>query len=157
MGTVGPVPGSADNGLSSLHALNHLAESGVLTVQMGSVVHHDEELAACGIGPLGPGHGQNTGGVLQIVLKAVHGELALDAVARAAHSSAVRVAALDHESGDHPVENGAVIKALADEGDKVVYGVGRDLGIELRLDGALVGLDGDDGILHGKFLLMIAE
>ena len=48
----------------------------------------------------------------QIVLEAVVGKLALDAVARAAHAVAVGAAALDHKALDDPVEDQAVIKAL---------------------------------------------
>ena len=48
----------------------------------------------------------------QIVLEAVVGKLALDAVARAAHAVAVGAASLDHKALDDPVEDQAVIKAL---------------------------------------------
>ena len=58
--------------------------------------------------------------MIQVVLEAVLGELALDAVARAAHACAVRVAALDHEAVNDPVEDEAVIKALFYETDKII-------------------------------------
>lgn len=57
-------------------------------------------------------HGEYAGGVLQVVLEAVHSELTLYAVAGAAHAGAFRVAALDHEARDDAVEDGAVIKAF---------------------------------------------
>ena len=60
-------------------------------------------------------------------------------------------AALDHEPGDDPVEDGAIIETLLYQVDEVVHRVGGHLGIELHLDDAPGGLDGDDGILHWKF------
>ena len=73
---------------------------------------HDEELGACGVRVHCTGHGENALGMCQIVLKAVVGELALDAVSRAAHSVAVRASALDHESLDHTVEDQSVVESL---------------------------------------------
>ena len=87
----------------------------------------------------------------QVVLEAVCGELALDAVAGAAHTGAFRVAALNHKAGDDPVEDGAVIETLLYQVDEVIHRVGGHFGIELYLDSAPGGLDGDDGILHWKF------
>ena len=88
--------------------------------------------------------------MLQIVLEAVCGKLAADAVAGAAHADALRVAALDHKAGDDAVKDHAVVKALADQRNKVIDGIGRDLGVKLRLDDAAVlHFDGDDWI-HGK-------
>ena len=46
----------------------------------------------------------------------------------------VGVAALDHEAGDDPVEDQAVIEAVLHQSDEVGHGVGRDFGIQLRLD-----------------------
>ena len=87
--------------------------------------------------------------MLQIVLEAVRGELALDAVAGTAHAGALRVAALDHKAGDDAVEDQSVVKSLADEGNKVVDGVRRDFGIKLSLDNvAVFHFKGDYGITH---------
>ena len=115
---------------------------------MRSVIDHDEELAACAVRALASCHGEYAGGVLQIVLEAVHSELTLDAVAGAAHAGAFRVAALDHEARDDAVEDGAVIKALLNEGNKVVDRVRRNLGVKLRLDGTAGGLESNNRILH---------
>ena len=126
------------------------AEGSVLAVQMGRRRHHDEELAAGAVRVPWPGHGQHTGGVAQIVLgEAVAGELALDVVAGAAHAVAVGTAALDHEAGDHPVEDQAVIKAPVGQGDEIVDRVGGLLGVQLAgHDGAVFHGDGNDGVLH---------
>ena len=42
-----------------VHALGDFAEGGVLTVQEVPVGVHDEELAACRVHGLGPGHGEH--------------------------------------------------------------------------------------------------
>ena len=101
---------SARDGIDDVHAFGHLAERGVLLVEVRSVHVHDEKLAAGGVRIHGAGHGQHAAGVLEVVLEAVARELALDAVARAAHAGAGRVAALDHEAGDDAVEDHAVVK-----------------------------------------------
>ena len=69
--------------------------------------------------------------MLHRVVDAVGGELTLDAVSRAAESQALGVSALDHEAGNHPVENQSVIKAAVCQGDKIPHGLGRRLGIQL--------------------------
>ena len=115
---------------------------------------HDEELAAGAVGHHGARHTQDAALVLQLVFEAVAGELALDGIARAAHAGALGVAALDHEAGDDAVEDHAVIKALFDQGDEVVDGVGGDLRIELGADdAAVIHLNGDDGV-HMDYLLI---
>ena len=63
-------------------------------------------------------------------------ELVGELVAGAAGAGAGRVAALDHEIGDHAVEGGAVVERLAGLGafgqaDEVLHGVGRLVGEEL--------------------------
>ena len=146
--SVGPIARGGNDGLCDIDALGDLAECGILAVEMGGVIDHDEELAACAVRALASCHGENAGGVLQIVLEAVHSELTLDAVAGAAHAGAFRVAALDHEARDDAVEDGAVIKALLNEGNKVVDRVRRNLGVKLRLDGAAGGLESNNRILH---------
>ena len=90
---------------------------------------HDEELAARGVGRLRTRHGDHAALVAEVVLHAVELELALDAVAGAAGAGALRAAALDHEAGDDPVEDQAVIEALVGQGDEVVDGVGSNLRI----------------------------
>ena len=105
---------------------------------MGSLLHHDEELAAGGVGGHGAGHGQHAPVVDQVVLEAVSGELPLDGVAGAAHAGAVGAAALDHEAGDNPVEDQAVVVALLDQADEIVDRVGGHVGVELRLHDAAV-------------------
>ena len=58
------------------------------------------------------GHGENALGMRQIVLEAVVGELALDAVSRAAHSVAVGHPPWIMNPFDHAVEDQSVIESL---------------------------------------------
>ena len=95
----------------------HLAEDGVdpVEVRLGCVA--DEELAAAGVLP-GVRHRERPGHVLV----GVEVGLALDLVAGAAGADArvvgvlrERIAALDHEVGDDPVEPGAVVELAVGE------------------------------------------
>ena len=79
------------------------------------------------------GHAQHAARVAQVVRHAVSGELALNAVAGAAHARPLRAAALDHETGDHAVEDQAVIKTGVCETDEVAHALRCDVGIELGL------------------------
>jgi len=80
----------------------------MLIVQPRRGGHGDKELAAVGVGP-GIGHGKHARlGVLELRVKLV-GEF----VARTAAAGALRIAALDHEVGNHAMKNGAVVKGFA--------------------------------------------
>ncbi len=117
----------------------------------------DEELAAGGIGDSGARHGDDAANVVYAVRMTVSRKLALYAVAGAAGSVALGVAALDHKALYDPVEYEPVIKAGICKGDEVRHGVGRDFGIELDLDGlAVIHLNCCYGICHFIFLLSSA-
>ena len=116
--TVGAVGLGGGDAIHDIHALDDLTEGGVLAVQMGGGLVHQEELAAGGVGVHGTGHGQNAAVVLELVLEAVGGELAGDGVAGATHAGAVGAAALDHEAGNDAMEDQTVIIALVDQGDE---------------------------------------
>jgi hypothetical protein len=77
----------------------------VLAGQPGGGGLGDEELRAVGVGP-GVGHGQVAGPVE--AARAAH--LVLELVAGAAPAGPERVAALDHEVGDDPVEDRALVE-----------------------------------------------
>ena len=117
------------DGVHHVHAGSHLAEGGVLAVQVLGVGVHDEELAARGVGGGGTRHAENAPLVLQVVLDAVEEELALDAVAGAAHAGAFGTAALNHEAGNDSVENQTVIKMVIAQIDEVADALGRLVGI----------------------------
>ena len=81
-GPVVPVPLGRHNFVRHFHALDNLSEGGILAVQVGSLFHHDEKLAAGRVGMHCPRHGQHTAVVLQIIGKAVLSKLPLDRVPR---------------------------------------------------------------------------
>ena len=119
--TVVAAGAGGSNCIHHIHAGGHLAECGVLTIQVLGILMHDEELAAAGVGGGGTGHAQNAALMLQIILDAVEEELALDAVAGAAHAGALGAAALDHEAGDDTVEDQAVVEAGIGQSDEVAH------------------------------------
>src|SRR6476619_3536220 len=82
-----------------------LAEDGVSSVQMGRRHFSDEELRAVGTRP-GVGHGQAPG-----ALEGHAGvELVFKLIAGPADALSQRIAALDHEAGNHPMKNGSIIE-----------------------------------------------
>ena len=88
LGTVVVVGGGVGDLVDNLHALDDLAEGGVLAVEVGSLIVHDKELASGRVGHHAASHAQNAAVMLEIVLgKAVVLELALDAIAGATHAS----------------------------------------------------------------------
>ena len=144
--------------IDHVHALEHLAEGRVLAVEELAVGVHDEELASGGVRRLRTRHGQHAALMREVVLDAVELELALDAVARAAHAGAVRAAALDHEAGNDPVEDQAVVEALVCQRDEVADALRRFLGIQLTDDlSAVFHGNGRNGICHLSYLPFIAR
>ena len=71
------VPGLGDDLVHHVHAVDDHTEGGILPVQMGRVLVHDEKLAAGRVHILGPGHTQHAPGVAQIIGHAVGGEFTL--------------------------------------------------------------------------------
>ncbi|KAG1438240.1 hypothetical protein G6F57_019936 [Rhizopus arrhizus] len=124
-----------DDGL----AFQDLAEHGVAAVQPIGLDVGDEELAAVGV-RAGVGHRQRADLVLHAVL------LVFELVARATGATTLRAAALDHEVGDHAVEDQAVIETVRDQVHEVGHGQRRLVGEQLDLDRALGGVEsGDEG------------
>ena len=66
-------------------------------------------------------HGEHASLMLQIILHAVCSEFTFDGPSRAAHTGALRTAALNHETGNDPVKDQAVIKAALYQLDEVLY------------------------------------
>jgi hypothetical protein len=85
----------------------------------------------------GPGHGDDSAGMLQSILKPVPAEFAFDPVAGPSDADAFRVSSLNHKAGYHPVENQVVVKTSIDERDEIIYGIGSDIGIQFNPDIAL--------------------
>src|SRR6266536_390683 len=85
--------------------VGHLTEDGVLAVEPARLADRDEELRPVGTGT-GVRHGQQVWPVeLQVGV-----DLVLELVSGTAPTRTGRVAALDHEAADHPVEDGAVVE-----------------------------------------------
>src|SRR5438094_146998 len=99
---------SLGDGLDHVHPLRDLPEDGVLPVQPRRGRHRDEELRPIGVRPR-VGHGQQAGAVERWAARRT---LVLELVAGASPARALRIAALDHEVGDDPVEDRAVVQRL---------------------------------------------
>jgi len=122
----GTVTGAGGGGVDGVHhraalLVLDLAEDRVLVVQVRGQRGGDEELRP--VGPrTGVGHREE---VLAVELQ-LGVELVLERVARTARAGAQRVAALDHEVLDDPVEDHPVVEGLrgllAGLGHRVVLG-----------------------------------
>src|SRR6267378_4963935 len=134
------------NLVDHFQSLGDLSENGVDSVKVRLGGMADEELAAAGV-LSGVGHGQRPRHVLVDVLVG----LALDGVAGSARADAPlpglrnRVAALNHEVGDHAVELGAVVESRVCELLEVGDGARHLVGEQFHVDGPLRGLE--DGLL----------
>ena len=115
---------------------------------MRGVLHHKEELAAGAVREHRTCHRENTARVAQIVFKTIVRKLAADRIAGASHAGALRIAALNHKAGNDTVKNGAVVKTLFDERDKIVDRIRGNLRVQLNLDFAVVCFNGDNRIFH---------
>ena len=109
--------------------LSYLTEDGVLPVQIFGGDVGDEELASVGVRP-GVGHGERADFVT--VLAALN--LIFEPIAGTAVAGALRIAALDHEVGDHPVELRAVVELIAGKEYEIIYRLGRFFGEQLADD-----------------------
>src|SRR5215831_1945060 len=137
-----------------------LAENGVSAVQMRRWHFSDKELRAVGIRAR-VGHGQATGAI-----KCEAGvEFILKAIARPANTLSQRIAALNHEAGNHPMKNGSVKQRTArllagfrispffgsgGQPDKVFYCLGRVGREELAREIAGRGVENSCGRLFGR-------
>jgi len=147
--TVTPVGLYGCDCIDNLHAGNNFAESSVLSIQMLSILVHDKELTSGRVGRRGACHAQNTALMLQIVFNTVEEKFALNAVAGAAHTGAVRAAALDHEAGNDTVEDQAIIVIVVCQINEVVDALRSLIGVQFTFDNAAV--------FHGNLKSRIAH
>src|SRR5436190_23056523 len=89
-------------------AFKDFAEDGVLAGEPFSGSHRDEELRAVGVWA-GIGHRKSAGSI-KLVRRALR--FVLELISGAAHTGALRVATLNHEIGNHSVEDGAVVESV---------------------------------------------
>ncbi len=123
------------NRVNDILALDHFSEHTVLAIKPGRGHVRDKKLAAVCIGT-GVGHRQHTRGVvLQILVKFI-GEF----VTWTAGSGAAGATALDHEVGNHPVEDQPVVERFADKFLKIGNGFRRLFIKQLDADDALAGV-----------------
>src|SRR5580692_11074212 len=104
VGTIVAVTRQARDLLHQVEVLT-LAEDAVVAVQRGIRSFGDEELRTVGIGT-GIGVGEASG----LIELQVRSGLVLDLEARIAGAGSLRIAALDHEVGDHAMEDGSVVE-----------------------------------------------
>ena len=119
----------------------------------------DEELRAGGVG-IWPARHRDHAALVTVIV-----ELGLDIVTRSAFAVAVffcrvfriRIAALNHESFDDPVENGPVVKALAREFLEVFDRVRCRISPKLHHHIAFAGFDHCDfiGRIHRSFFFFL--
>src|SRR5271157_50300 len=149
LGAVLGAAGDLGDLLDYVVALDHFAKHAVFIVEVRGGGRGDKELAAVGIGS-GIGHGEDAGlGVLEIGM-----ELVGEFVAGTAASGAFRVATLNHEIGNDPMENGAVVKGLTRLGatgeiHEIGDGAGGLVSEQLHFEGAGSGIEGGkDLVVH---------
>lgn len=144
--------------VDGLDAARQLAEGGILLVEMGRILMHDEELRAAGVRRRGTRHGEHAALVLQGVIHAIEEEFALDAIAGASHARSLGAAALNHEAGDHAVEDQPVIEAGVCKADEIINALRRGFRIKLGgHDRAVFHFDGSNRMIHRCVLSFIAR
>ena len=99
------------------------------------VLHVDEELGGGRVGVRGARHGDGAAFVLQAVLRLVLDRFAGGGLHHVGHEAA----ALDHEAGDDPVEDQAVVEAVLHVLPEVGAGDGSLLLVQFDEDVAQVG------------------
>src|SRR5882724_1620660 len=88
--------------------LNDFSEDGVVARKPGCRSRSDKELRAIGVGP-GISH-REFSRLVELMRRAFG--LVLELVTGAAHAGAGRIATLDHEVGDHAMEDGSVVQPV---------------------------------------------
>ena len=73
-----------------------------------------------------------------VIFHAVEFELPFDVLIRAAHSVMFGIPALDHKTADDPVKREPVIEVFVCQLDKVGNGYGRLIGVQLKVDRAVI-------------------
>ena len=131
-------------------SLGHLAEDRVVAPVLVVVEPRhghvgDEELAAVGVLPA-VGHRQDA----RLVEEQISVRLVVERVARPPSAGPGGVAALGHEGVDDAVERQAVVEMVLREVEEARHGDGRVRGEERQVNVALVGVEGDVDVLHGR-------
>ena len=147
---IGRLSGGTDS-IHNVHALGHIAESGILAVQEGGVFMNNEELGAGAVGILGASHGDAAAGVGQGILMAVLGEFAHDPSFAAAGAVAVGVTALHHEACNDAVEGQTVIETGLCQFNEVANGNRGHIAVQFHGNGTVV-FHNDIGVVSADSL-----
>ena len=99
---------------------------------MRGIFVHNEELGAGGVRMLRTCHGDDTGAVLERIVKSVHCKFAWDAVIRTTGSVSDRVTALNHKSIDDAMKCKSVIKPFVYKSNKIIDCIGSCLREQLK-------------------------
>ena len=126
------------DGIDHLQPIYHLAEAGMVAVEVSGIGPGvaDKELGTTGIAAC-MCHGKHTA----VVVLVATGKLTIDFVARSPGSGSGRVAALDYEIGNYPVENKAVVVAFFRQGHEIFYSVRGIVVVELDFHHPFFGVD----------------
>jgi hypothetical protein len=133
------------------HAVaGHFAKDGVLHVQVRGVFEHDVELAVEAVGVAGAGGGQRAAHISHALFDfqrhvGVFGAAGADARLVEAVFG-LGITGLGDKVRHHAVEEDAVVEALAGEGEDALDVLGRDVGEEFDLHGAVRGGHLDHGV-----------
>ena len=100
--------------------------------QMRAILYAYKKLRTSAVGIHCARHRKHAQGVLDGIVHAVGGELALDAVRIFLTQILVHAAALDHKSRNHAVKDQPVVKTALCQLDKVAHRDRRDVLIQLR-------------------------
>lgn len=118
-----------------IHARGDIAKDGVIRRQAGLIFQADEKLAAIGVGTsIGHRHGPG-------FIRAFN-SFVLELVAGAPSAGSGGVAALNDETGHHPVEGDVVIETITGQGHEVIHRHGCFSRVQLEVNIAFVGLNG---------------
>lgn len=79
------------DGIHHIHAVDDFSECCIRAIQVGSILVHDKELAACGIRMHGTSHGNHTFRMLQIIGHTILSKFALDGISGTSHTSTFRI------------------------------------------------------------------
>ena len=132
-----------DNSISLKDAIEHLAsatqlpEHRIPAIEMRLRRVGHEELTAAGIGT----RERHAEGASHVAMRV---ELVADGIPRSTISVAARIASLNHEIWNHPVEPLPVEVPTPGQRHEVVHGKGRLGGEECQLDGTALRFDSGD-------------
>src|SRR5690606_31286115 len=136
------------DGVHSLHAAQHLAPDGILSVEVRRAAQHDEELAVGTVRVLRASHSHYA--ALKVASRELRRQVGK---IRTSHPGTCRIPSLSHEAVDNPVEDNPVVEAVPGEGANTLDMLRCQFWQHLDLHGAVRQLHDQDvlriGLRHG--------